>query len=143
MRDEHTHLSKAGKTRGNRRSAWKRACHSPVQSCLVVQHGHRIGGSVTFSNREAGTDGRCNEILSGSHAFSNFFLMDQIGCDGRSEDATGTVRVLGVDTLSARLSEFTVVVEKVRLSVPSPCLVQTDVGVVPPKFQPLFGADAQ
>jgi hypothetical protein len=35
-----------------------------------------------------------------------------IGSAGpRSEDATGTVRVLGIDALSAKLGEFTAVIE--------------------------------
>ena len=79
----------------------------------MVQHGHRIGRPVTLPNREAGTDGRCDEILSGSHAFSDRFLVGQIGRNGRSEDATGTVRVLGIDALSAKLGEFTAVIEDV------------------------------
>lgn len=39
--------------------------------------------------------------------------MSQIGRNGRSEDATGAVRVFGIDTLSAKLTEFTTVVEDV------------------------------
>src|SRR5271157_700766 len=76
-------------------------------------HGHWIGRPVTLPNREAGTDCHCDEILSGGYAFSNCFLAGQIGRNRRSEDATGTVRVLGVDTFSVKLSEFTAVVEKV------------------------------
>ena len=39
--------------------------------------------------------------------------MGQIRRNRRSEDATGTVRVHGVDTLSAKLGEFTAVVEDI------------------------------
>jgi len=39
--------------------------------------------------------------------------VSQIGRNGRSEDATGAVRVFGIDTLSAKLTEFTTVVEDV------------------------------
>src|SRR5713226_2984448 len=86
---------------------------SAVNSIFLVKHGHRIGRPITFPNGQASPDGRCDEILGSSHAFSNCLLVGQIGRNGRSEDATGTVCVLGVDTLSAKLSEFTAVVEDV------------------------------
>src|SRR5258708_23796818 len=80
---------------------------------VLVKQGHRIGRPIPFPNGQASTDGRCDEILGSSHAFSNCLLVGQIGRNGRSEDATGTVCVLGVDTLSAKLSEFAAVVEDV------------------------------
>ena len=39
--------------------------------------------------------------------------MGQSGRNGRSEDATGTVRILGVDMLSSKFSKLMAVVEKV------------------------------
>jgi len=61
-------VSQSCKTRGTSPQRGS-ACHLAVQSCSVVQHGHWIGGPVTLHNREAGTDGRGDEIFGGRHAF--------------------------------------------------------------------------
>src|SRR5208282_1668692 len=61
-------VSQSCKTRGTSTQRGS-ACHLAVQSCSVVQHGHWIGRPVTLPNREAGADGRSDEILSGRHAF--------------------------------------------------------------------------
>src|SRR5437899_187901 len=86
---------------------------SAVQSRLLVQQGHRIGGPVTLPKGQAATDGLCDEILSCSHAFSNRFLVGQTGRNGRGEDTTAPVRVLGVDALGPELGEITPVVKNV------------------------------
>ena len=48
---------------------------SAGHSSFLVKQGHRIGRPITFPNGQASTDGRCDEILCGSHAFSQCFLL--------------------------------------------------------------------
>jgi hypothetical protein len=54
-----------------------------ASAVLLVQQTHRIGRPVSFPNGQAAADGRCDEILSGSHAFPNRFLVRQIGRNRR------------------------------------------------------------
>jgi hypothetical protein len=74
---------------------------------------HRIGGSITFPNGQAATDGSCDEVLSCGHALSNRFLVGQTGSNGRGEDTTAPVCVLGVDALGPELGEITPVVKNI------------------------------